>query len=352
MTLHIAPAQTLVVSPVPRGKWRSVLAADPSALPEHAPEWVDTMSDEGRYRDASRLYSFADGRETILPLVRRRGIAGLGGWLLSYPPGWGFGGLVGAEIDAGMVREVLADLSGLGAQRVAIRPDPLRWQAWAGALDERVLTIPRRAHVIDLAGGVDNAWNSLSKSARRGIRAAETAGVKIETGHGGELLEDYYSLFLISVDRWAQIQHEPRALAHARAKRRDPLNKLQSIGKHLGENFMVTVAYLDGKPAAGSITLFAATAHDTRSAMDKERVAKTGAGELVQWTTIQKACERGCASYHLGESGESLVLARFKEKFGALPHDYAELRLDRLPWTRVDAALRRAAKRVLGFRDV
>ncbi len=159
-------------------------------------------------------------------------------------------------------------------------------------------------------------------------------------------------MFLASVDRWAEHQHEPRALAHARAKLRDPLAKLQFIGRHLGEGFLVTLAYIDGKPAAGSITLYGRTAHYTRSAMDRELVGRTGAGELVQWTTIKLACERGCAVYNMGESGQSAALAQFKEKFGARPFDYAELRLDRLPWTRADAALRRAAKRVLGFRDV
>ena len=256
MTVQTAVAKPLVVSPVPRDKWRSVLAGDPLALPEHSPEWIDALTDNGRYRDASRLYTFADGREAILPLVARRGLAGAGGWLLSYPSGWGMGGLVGNGIDADVARAVLEDLRQQHWQRVAIRPDPRRWQAWAEALDGDVLTIPRRAHVIELDGGVEGAWHGLSNSARRHVRTAEQHGVRIETGHSGALLQDYYSLFLASVDRWAGHQHEPRALAHARARLRDPLAKLQFIGRHLGEGFLVTLAYIDGKPAAGSITLY------------------------------------------------------------------------------------------------
>ncbi len=91
MTVQTALTKPLVVSPVPRDKWRSVLAGDPLALPEHSPEWIDALTDDGRYRDASRLYTFADGREAILPLVARRGLAGIGGWLLSYPFGLGHG---------------------------------------------------------------------------------------------------------------------------------------------------------------------------------------------------------------------------------------------------------------------
>jgi hypothetical protein len=341
-----------VVTPAPRDTWRRLLSNDRDALPDHAPEWVDALVAGGSYQDASRLYSFADGREVVLPLVRRRGPVGLGGWLESYPAGWGIGGLVGSDASVDIVSEVLGDLHRLGMQRVAIRLDPRRWQMWDGTLDDDILTIPRRAHVIDLAGGEDAAWANLSKSARRGVRAAERAGIRIKTGHSGAHLEDYYRLFLLSVDRWAEQQHEPRALAHARARLRDPMNKLQTMGRHLGTRFVVTLAYQGDVPLAGSITLFGQTAHDTRAVMDRVQAGSNGAGELVLWTNIKMACDLACTAYHLGESGRSTKLAQFKEKFGARPHDYAELRLDRLPWTRADAAARAVVKRMVGFRDV
>ena len=118
-----------------------------------------------------------------------------------------------------------------------------------------------------------------------------------------------------------------------------------------GKAFAVTLAYVEDQPAFGSITLLGQTAHDTRAAMDKERIGATCAGDLVQWRTIQLACDLGCTAYHLGESGASASLAQYKEKFGAEPVDYAELRLERLPYTHADQAARSAVKRVLGFRD-
>ena len=81
-----------VISPAPREAWRSVIADDSEALPEHAPEWVDALCRVGPYVDASRLYAFSDGRRFVLPLVRRTGVTGVGGSLMSYPPSWGMGG--------------------------------------------------------------------------------------------------------------------------------------------------------------------------------------------------------------------------------------------------------------------
>jgi hypothetical protein len=340
-----------VVSPAPRDEWRAVVANDPTALPEHAPEWVDALCAAGPYVDASRYYRL-DGREFVLPLVRRTGLSGLGGSLLSYPTSWGMGGLIGAGLEAEVVRMVLADLRATGSQRIAIRPDPLDFPAWAAAMDSSVISISRRAHVIDLTGGADAVWAKMSKSARRGTRLAERAGVRVETDRTGALLEDYYRLFVLSVDRWAGRQHEPRALAQFRARRRDPLVKLVAMAETLGKAFAVSLAYVDDKPAFGSITLLGQTAHDTRAAMDKDLIGATCAGDLVQWRTIQLACDVGCSAYHLGESGASASLAQYKEKFGAEPVDYAELRLERLPYTRADQAARSAVKRVLRFRDV
>lgn len=351
-------AAAAVTSPVPRDTWEAVLAADPAALPEAAWGWVQALAGTGGYRDASRCYRFADGTELVLPLVRRRGLRGLGGALASYPAGWGIGGLIGPEPSAQQLAAVLADLRSVRAQRVLIRPDPLRYAPWAQALHAEsgaarpAVSIARRAHVVDLSAGMDQLWTQLSQSARRKVRIARRSAVAVRVGYGGELLDEYYLLYLASLRRWARTQHEPAALALARGRLRDPLAKLHGIAGQLDHNFVVSLACIDGRPVCGSILLLGNTAHQTRSAMDQQAVGTSGAGELLQWSTLGLACDRGLKTFHMGESGQSARLAQFKEKFGAQPHDYAELRLERLPYTGADAAVRTLAKRILGFRDV
>ena len=343
------------ITPAPREEWRAVLAGDPMALPEHGPEWVDALCAVGPYANASRLYVTEDDRQFVLPMVRRTGPLGVGGWWQSYPTSWGMGGVIGAGLDAAVLGEILRDLGSQNLQRFGVRPDPLHHDIWTQALaasSAKVVRIPRRAHVIDLEGGAGAIFSRMSKSSRRGVRVAERSGVRIEVDRGGALLDDYYGLYLTSVDRWAARQHEPRALARARARRRDPLRKLRAMSDLLGKAFMVTLAYVDDQPAFGSVTLLGQTAHDTRAAMDVDLVGKTYAGDLVQWTSLQVACDLGCPTFHLGESGQSASLALYKEKFGARPHDYAEFRLERLPYTRVDQGLRAAVKKVLRFSDV
>lgn len=341
-----------VVSPAPRQRWHEILGAADEALPEHAPAWTDAICATGRYRDASRHYRFDDGTDLVLPLVARRGLAGTGGWAASYPPAWGIGGPVGSGLTVDRAQAVIRDLRGLGFQRVGMRPNPLDGEVWTrAARAEGVLTIPRRAHVVDLSAGVDAVWAGLRQTGRRNVRLARRAGVEIEVRDGTTLLDEYYRLFLTSVDRWAGNQHEPRALARARAAHRDPVSKLRGMAEHLGRDFRIILGRLDGEPVAGAIVLYGRTGHGTRAAMDRERMGRSRAGELVYWSAIELACEIGCRTFHMGESGRSLQVAQAKEKFGATPHDYVELRIERLPWTRADTALRNGVKRLIGFTD-
>jgi lipid II:glycine glycyltransferase (peptidoglycan interpeptide bridge formation enzyme) len=86
--------------------------------------------------------------------------------------------------------------------------------------------------------------------------------------------------------------------------------------------------------------------------MNKDLAGPTNANDLLQWRAIQDACASGCRHYHLGESGASRSLARFKEKFTARPVPYTEYVIERAPVSRLDAAARGAVKRAIRFRDV
>jgi hypothetical protein len=340
-----------VLAPAPREAWREVIASSPAALPEQTPEWVDAIVAGGGHEDASRLYESRDGQIAVLPLVRRRRAAGE--WLTSFPPGWGIGGPVGPLIDERLVRGIVDDLSRLRATRITVRPDPLTDDAWARATaGTSALAVARCGHVLDLSGGIEHARARLSSSARRHLRIAQRRGVTVQTDTGGRLLPLYYQLFLRSVDRWARGQHEPLALARWRAGRRDPLAKLQAISAALSGRMRTTIAFVDGRPAAGVIVLHGRTAHYTRGAMDKDVAGPTHASAFAQWAAIEDACSAGIVTYHMGETGASASLAAYKQQFGATAVPYSEYRFERLPITRADSALRTSVKSILGFRDV
>ena len=342
-----------VTSPAPRAEWLEVHEADPDALIPQSPAWVDAMCACERVEDASRLYETERGARIVLPMVRRKGA-----WpsrlapQASMPMAWGMGGMVvdGAPTEAELAA-VVADVASAPALRTQIRPNPLHDDHWRAASEYGAVIVPRRAHVVDLSPGADEIWKSMKSEARRAVRKAERSGVEVEFASGTRLVGDFYRLLELSVERWAAQQHEPLTLARWRSQRRDPLEKFEKMTASLGDAMRIWVARLDGAPVAASVVLKGANVNDTRGAMDKKRIGNSCANDLVEWMTIKDACESGCRRLHLGESGSSRSLARFKEKWGARPVDYGEYRFERLPLSRMDSVARGTVKCIIRFKD-
>jgi hypothetical protein len=341
-----------VTSPAPRDPWETALARDPHALVSHTPAWIDRLCAFGGYEDASRLYELPGGRSLVLPMVRHGQMPGSLASEASLPFNWEAGGVVAP---GGVRPEDLAvvfhDLRRRAALRTSLRPSPLDAEAWAAARPPGVV-VPRLAHVLELDGGFGRVWGErFSGTARTAVRKAERSGLAVERDTTGKLVPVLYELYERSLDRWAEQQHEPRALARWRGRRRDSLGKLELIAGTPGEACRIWVAWRDGQPAAAILVLQGTNASYARGMMDKELAGPTRANYLLHKIAIEEACEAGCRYYDMGETGPSTSLAQFKTRFGARPRNYAEYHIERLPFTAMDRGARNVVKRVIGFRD-
>ncbi len=340
-----------ITSPVPREVWHRVARSDPHFLATQGPDWTDAMVEAHGWADASRWYALPDGRDLVLPLLRRP----LAGTRASFAEGQGIGGVLATGgVTSTDVELVLEDLNRKSAPRTTIRINPLLADVWEDARVPRELRVRQRhAHALDLQGGVEVVWNErLTSKARGGVRRARKLGVEVECDTTGRLLPVFYGLLLQSFDRWAAQRHEPLWLARFRGKRRDPLRKFEIIAERLGNAFRLYVAWHEGRPAAAVLALSGTNAYNTRGAMDAAVGGRTKANDLLHWTAIEDACRSGCVTYHSGSSSPGSSLAKYKEKFGAQLVPHGEYILERLPITTMDASLRKLVKRVIRFRDV
>lgn len=342
-----------VTCPAPREVWHCLFKADPEALPYQSPAWLDCICAGSYYEDASRLYESQDGRQLLMPLVRRKGWPQLLTTQASLPYGWGIGGLLtSGRIEKNDLDAVFDDLTRLPYLRTSIRPNPRQGEIWAMTKKTNVVVIPRLAHVLDLEGGFDKVWaERFERKTRNRIRKAERSGVTVEKDSTGRLIPVFYDLLLQSLDRWASQQHEPRWLAHWRGRQRDPLRKFQNIARILGDACTVWVAWVNGQAAAADLVLQYGNVNDSRSAMNKELAGPTEANDLLMKLMIEDACRAGCRYYHMGETGMSATLAHFKSRFGAVAYPYAEYHIERFPITGMESRLRRFVKHFIGFKD-
>lgn len=341
-----------VTSPAPREAWQEILASDPQSLVDQTPLWLDCMIEAGHYEDASRLYE-VDGNKMVLPMVRKHALTPLLAEEASHPAAWGIGGLISASpLQPEHIAAVFEELRSRNTMRVKIRPNPMLGEVWESGRPHKVMAIQRLAHVLDLEGGFEHVWSKRFASyTRTKVRKAEKSGLEVECDSSGRLIPVFYELLVKSVDRWAEKQHEPAALAMWRARRRDPLAKFEHIARRLGDQCNVWVAWYHGEPAATIIVLKGANAHSMRGAMNKELAGPTEANTLIQSMAIEDACKSGCRYYHLGETGANQSLAHFKARFGAEPKSYCEYIIERLPMTAADHWLRTFVKTLIGFKD-
>jgi Acetyltransferase (GNAT) domain len=340
------------ISPAPRDAWEVVLRSDPLALETQSPAWTDAACASGPFEDASRLYETVDGRLLVLPMLRRRHTGGALSMEASNPPGWGVGGLLApGGPTAAEAATVFSELAGRHVLTQRLWPNPLTAQAWAAGAPGNAKATDRVAHLIPLEGGFEHVWSKLvHKSSRRGARHAEREGVTIECDDTGRLIPEFYALHSQAVSRWSRLQHEPQWMAMRRHRRNDALEKFEAIAKCLGERCQVWVARMGATPIASMIVLQGNNAYDFRAAMDEDYTSYR-ANDLLLRSAISDACRAGCHSYYMGDSGQSVTLAKFKERFGARQYDYAEYLLERLPISTAEQGLKRAVKRLIRFRD-
>jgi lipid II:glycine glycyltransferase (peptidoglycan interpeptide bridge formation enzyme) len=135
-------------------------------------------------------------------------------------------------------------------------------------------------------------------------------------------------------------------------RRQNPKTRWKQIAERAAGAAAIWIAYHSGQPVAGIVVLRGPNDHYMRGAMDKDLAGPTRANFLLHWLAIQDAYQRGARWYQMGKSGSSGgELSRFKENFGARSYEFPEIRLERVPVTRLDRAVRGAAKRLIGSRD-
>ncbi|GGA52956.1 GNAT family N-acetyltransferase [Pelagibacterium lentulum] len=340
-------------TPAPRTAWVQALENDPEAVAYHLPQWFDSICQSGRFLDCSRLYTAEDGGAFILPMVRPKGVPERLATAASMPSACGQGGIIGTRPFTIEVAEaVWKDLLQLPYLRIQLRPNPRQGPVWAATRPPGVHAIPRRSHILDLSGGFQTVWETRFNGPKRtAVRKAEKLGVEIESDTTGRLVPEFYGLLTESFTRWGSQQNEPLWLTRLRGGMRDPISKFEIAAKKMGGAMRIWLARFEGIPIAAIVVLEAGNANYARGAMDKERVGATRSNELLHRMAIEHAVNAGCRYYHMGESGWSKSLSQFKEGFGAMPYEYEEYFIEKLPITRIDATARGLVKRMIGFKD-
>ncbi len=340
-----------LVSPAPRDIWRGVLADDPGATALQTPEYFDAVLAATGGTDVSRFYQLRDGRQLLLPLVRRRTAFGLN-VDAGYPGGFGHGGMLATGgLLADDVRTVVPDLKG---QSLSTRIGGAHHtsEQWAAGLLPGVVEEPRRVEIIDLEG-LDphdpEAFRArqFPRKVRSSLRRATRMGVEVEKDSTGRLIDVFHDIYRAWVERWIPRSGLPPLLARRVALRQEPLHKFRTVAARTGDACRVFVAWHQGRPVAASVMLtYGAHGIGWRSYSIKELAAPVSANLLTQVVGMEDALASGCRYVDLGQSGDTSTLLHFKNNLGASPRAVVDLRIEAPGLTRLRAAKLAAQGRV------
>jgi hypothetical protein len=340
-----------VTAPVPTEVWAEVAAADPSTLPFQTPVWRDCLCSGSGWRDASRLYEVRDGRRLVLMMARR---AVAPGCVVeaSWPAGWGTGGVLApGGVRPGEAAMICADLRRGRAVSSCLRPGFATASAWPGAASGAFL-IPRAVHVAHFGGETfDDYWASrVPVKMQRGMRAArrhhEKAGVVISSGNSPDLVDALYQVYLSWIDWRAGQRRMPAALARWQARRAEPLAKFAAVASALGPDCRIWVAWLEGRPVAATVSLYAGEAAiGWRAFTDRAAPNRLRLFEVLAMEGLRDACETGRRYLEMGESVGRKDLSAIKERLGAQEHAFAEYCFERVPLAAGRMAFQRYRRR-------
>jgi hypothetical protein len=328
-----------VSSPASRAVWEQLLAEDPAATTYQTAAWLDCICKVEAYQDTSRLFELPDGRQLVLPMVRRSWRPGALGVEASLPPFWGTGGLVAAgSVRATDIAAVWPHMIAGSPGLVRLQPSYLTAAAWNAVQPPPGVNIASgRTHVLDLEGGFERVWNKRFKSeTRSSVRKAERANLDVEFDTTGRLIPAFYDLYLDWTARRARARNLPAWAMRRRASSQESLRKFQAVSQVFGDRCRTWVAGLDNEPVAGLIMLVhGAHAFYWRGYSAREPASRTRANVLLQRLAIEDACTAGCRWYNMGQSGGVASLEQFKARFGAEPWQSPQYTFGRSPIVRV-----------------
>lgn len=168
--------------------------------------------------------------------------------------------------------------------------------------------IPFGSHVIDLTLDEETLWKKVHTKHRNVIKKAEKDGVEIKCGISDQLIVDYHS---IDVETWRRSN-----------KSATGQESLRNQVRALGDDAIIYMAYLNGKPQSGAFFFYNRGMCYYMHGANCDR-PHTGAGNLLQWKAILDMKEIGVKKYSFvgcrineDENSKYHGIQRFKERFG------------------------------------
>lgn len=298
MTTAIATATTQVLSLTPRfhEQWDAYIAAAQGATVAHNRAWAAVVHETFGHQIHHLLVMRHNRVVGVLPLVRITS-PWFGRSLVSSPY-LTYGGLLADDVSA--ARALVAAAAHLADECRARHVEIRNHIAWPANLHNKTCY---QTMCVNLKPGPDALWhNHLHASARRNVRLAEKAGLRVRSGR-------HHLPSLISI-----ITHNMRRLGTPAHGRRF----FEKILSQFPEAILLIVEDGD-QPIGGALLIGHGDTLEMPWSASLDQHFKNRPNDLLYWHAIRAACDAGYHRLDLGRSKPDSGTWRFKSRFAAAP---------------------------------
>ncbi len=298
-----------------RERWNAYASNHPAAGLFHLFGWRDaihaTYGHDTYYLMAVEGEPSNDGIVGILPLVHLSSFV-FGNSLVSLPFVDGGGVLAKcSEAEKSLLSEAIDLAQRIGADSIDIRSERAiaTWDDSNPAADAELLApvrVGKRSSkvrmVLDLPASSEEFFKSLKSKLRSQINKPLREGCTCVIG-GLELLEDFYSVFLVNM-------RDLGSPVHSR-------DLMQHVLMEFPERSRIIVVYHSGTPIASALIAGYNGILRNPWASSDRRYARMSPNMLLYFRMLEFACDNGYKSFDFGRSTKGEGTYKFKEQWGA-----------------------------------
>ncbi len=223
-------------------------------------------------------------------------------------PGTGnyMGPVVESQVDQGELLNLLMERRRI--ERIAHFEVSNDWLD-PGIMQAKGFSVERSVtHICPLTGGRVAVWARMNRDCRRHIRRAGDSGLVAERADDPEIAEEFYPQFV-------------RLLEFKGMKNPYGPERIRLLFHHLGsaDRLLALRVRLNGRVIATGFYLYDnRTLYHYESSYEPDFL-QFSPNELLHWTAIQMATERGIATFNMSGGPRP---SRFTQKFGGSPQPY------------------------------
>ena len=283
-----------------RRRWDKYVMSSNISTCYHLSGWKDVI--EGSFGHKT-YYLLAENNkneiEGILPLVHLKSRL-FGSFMVSLPY-FNYGGACAENDEAS--KQLLGKASYIGAKEEVAHIELRHANHIFNDLQVKTAKVSMR---LELPEKSDDLWSNFPSKLRSQVRRPAKEGMCVKIG-GEDELDSFYTVFSINMRDLGTPVYSKRFF--------------RNILKTFPENSWICSVYTkDGHPAASGFLIGFKERLEIPWASSIREYNRFGPNMLLYWSSLKSACEKGYKVFDFGRSTPGEGTCRFKEQWGAKPH--------------------------------